>query len=419
MSDTSVPEEEARNKKKRSKSDSPPQLTRPTKIPAPGSPTNTSLSAPDFTTPNPFSVLSIDPEQPSTTNTAIPKPPPIFVRNLANFNLLCNALSAVIGGNNFTCQSQVRQTIIRTADSDSYRGAINYLKSQGASYHTYQVPEERGFRVVIRGLHHTTPTDVIHKELEEKGFDVRTVTNAHHPITKTPLPLFFVELQPSKEKNTNREEIFNLKNLYYSTIRVEEPHKRKEIVQCHRCQNYGHTRSYCNHPPRCVRCAGSHESATCIKTRDTAATCVLCGGSHPANFKGCTTYQDLQRLRRPSQPPRQPPRDSLPPADLLQGPALPQRPSHPVQRPQPKPRQRQRAQPLPPAFNIQPPSHSYAKVVHGPRRVPPPPPTPQAGNLPDFTSQFSSFLGQFTAVANQLIIAISSLVTLLQNSVPR
>jgi hypothetical protein len=32
-----------------------------------------------------------------------------------------------------------------------------------------------------------------------------------------------------------------------SSIRVEEPYRRKDIVQCQRCQNYGHTRSYCNH----------------------------------------------------------------------------------------------------------------------------------------------------------------------------
>jgi hypothetical protein len=63
------------------------------------------------------------------------------------------------------------------------------------------MPEESGFRVVIQGIHHSTPTDVLHSELEALGFSVRTVTNAHHPTTKTHLPLFFIEL--NKEQNLN------------------------------------------------------------------------------------------------------------------------------------------------------------------------------------------------------------------------
>ena len=70
-----------------------------------------------------------------------------------------------------------------------------------------------------------TATDFIHKELE-KGFNVQTITKAHHPMTQTPLPLFCVELEFDKKN----DEIFKLKILYYSKIRVEEPYKRREIA---------------------------------------------------------------------------------------------------------------------------------------------------------------------------------------------
>ena len=243
---------------------------------------------------------------------------------------------------------------------------------------------------------------------------MRAVTNALHPTTKTPLPLFFVDLVPGP----NTRSIFDIKTIYYSKIKVEEPYKRTEIVQCQRCQNYGHTRSYCHHPARCVRCAGNHESSLCVKTRDTPATCVLCGGSHPANYKGCTTYKDLQRLRRPT---RLQERPRLPPVDLMQGPPLPPPASgyHPLHRlptrprvPVPQPRSGQQQQ-VPVATGPQ--GLLYNQVVSDSRPPPPPPSHP----TPDLSHQLSSFLSQFTSVANQLIQAVSSLVTLLQSVVPK
>jgi hypothetical protein len=37
----------------------------------------------------------------------------------------------------------------------------------------------------------------------------------------------------------------------------------------------------------------------CIKDRNTAATCALCLGSHPANYKGCAIYKEIQNRKFP------------------------------------------------------------------------------------------------------------------------
>ena len=36
-----------------------------------------------------------------------------------------------------------------------------------------------------------------------------------------------------------------------------------------------------------------HNSKECNKRKDTPAKCALCGGSHPANYKGCEHYSNL------------------------------------------------------------------------------------------------------------------------------
>lgn len=80
-------------------------------------------------------------------------------------------------------------------------------------------------------------------------------------------------------------------------IKVEPPRKKKEIIQCIRCQAYGHSKTYCFKPYFCVKCGEPHNTKDCNKSSNTPARCALCNGNHPANYKGCTVYKNLQRNR--------------------------------------------------------------------------------------------------------------------------
>ena len=84
-----------------------------------------------------------------------------------------------------------------------------------------------------------------------------------------------------------------------SIVKIEPPFIKKEIIQCKRCQRYGHTQKYCNHNYRCVKCAGLHATSQCTKTAETPAKCILCQGEHPANYKGCTVYKILYKNKYP------------------------------------------------------------------------------------------------------------------------
>lgn len=47
-------------------------------------------------------------------------------------------------------------------------------------------------------------------------------------------------------------------------------------------------------PYRCVKCAQAHKTSDCPKKdRNTPATCALCNGAHPANYKGCEVYKEI------------------------------------------------------------------------------------------------------------------------------
>jgi hypothetical protein len=108
--------------------------------------------------------------------------------------------------------------------------------------------------------------------------------NARHRATKQPLNLFFVDLEPAN----NNKEVYNIERIQNVNIKIETPRKAKNsIIQCMRCQLYGHSKSYCNRPFVCVKCGGLHSTETCKNPKATPATCALCGGDHPANYKGC------------------------------------------------------------------------------------------------------------------------------------
>ncbi|KAL4111884.1 hypothetical protein QTP88_015760 [Uroleucon formosanum] len=140
------------------------------------------------------------------------------------------------------------------------------------SFHSYQQYDKRSLRVVIRNLHPSTSTEDIITSLSELGHQVTHVHNIKRSSDKSPLPLFFVDLK----KATNNMDLYKIEYLLHTKIVVEKPHPRKGPPQCHRCMSYGHTQSYCNHSPRCIRCGEEHRSEVCTMSPESPARCALC-----------------------------------------------------------------------------------------------------------------------------------------------
>jgi len=69
------------------------------------------------------------------------------------------------------------------------------------------------------------------------------------------------------------------------------------MIQCINCQEYGHSKSYCAHPPRCVRCTANHSTSACTKSKDEPPTCALRGVNHTANYRGCQVFKNLQSFQ--------------------------------------------------------------------------------------------------------------------------
>jgi hypothetical protein len=106
----------------------------------------------------------------------------------------------------------------------------------------------------------------------------RNINNIHHKATEEPLNLFSLDLDPAH----NNKKIYEITGLQNRIVKIEPSHSNKiNIMQCTRCQQYGHTKTYCNMPNVWVKCGGPHNTTDCRKPRETPARCTLGGGNQP------------------------------------------------------------------------------------------------------------------------------------------
>lgn len=247
-------------------------------------------------TSNRFSSLANDDSRGDAAKAAEvqPKPPPIFVPYVGDIDKMIIQISKCIQTSEFNYKSlRDGQVKLSIKTVDSYRKVVKLLESEGKSYHTFQLKPDRAFRVVIKGLHHSTNISDIKAHLLSLGHQVRSVRNIISRNTKIPLPMFYVDIDPSP----NNTEIFNIRSFDNAIINIVEPKKYDDIVQCFRCQEFGHTKSYCRKPYRCVKCGLEHSTTVCNKAPSTPPKCVHCNENHTSSYKGCKYYQSLINRR--------------------------------------------------------------------------------------------------------------------------
>lgn len=227
----------------------------------------------------------------------IPKPPPLFVHGVGDIKPLIEELKKNVESR-YVLKTLTDSRIKIILDSkEDYKKMVELLNEKKTEYHSFRINDDKTFRVVLKGVHPTTDINDISESLNALGHTVIRINGANNRKTGKKLPIFFIDL----EKNDNNKKIFDIKRLLHMVVSFEAPTKRKnEIPQCQRCQRYGHTKNYCHLGPRCVKCPGFHLTSDCPrKTKDESVKCVNCEGAHPANYKGCKSYQDLRTKLRP------------------------------------------------------------------------------------------------------------------------
>lgn len=226
------------------------------------------------------------------------KTPPIFISGVGDIqeftNILDNNNDLI---NKYTMKIMNNSDIkLMTNDVLAYRAAISKLTQVDVKFHTYQLKQDRSFRVVIKNLHATANLQNLTKELNDLDHKVRNIVNVKSRRTKMPLAMFFVDLEPQDNNKT----VYDIEFLQRCKITIEPIRQQRSIPQCANCLRLGHTKRYCTHNQRCVKCGGFHSNKQCTISERAQLKCALCSGNHPANYKGCEVYKKLQQNKFPA-----------------------------------------------------------------------------------------------------------------------
>lgn len=247
-------------------------------------------------TSNSFSELDDGVDESQTQTERQPKPPPIFIDKVDNITPLVKLLNETVPNLFVVKVLPGNRVKIQPTSGDAYRSIIKELDSKNTEYYTYKPKQERNFKVILKYLHPSTNPGDIKEALAAKDHSATNIWNMKQAGTGNPLHMFVVELLPKQ----NNKDIYNIKNLLHCSVKFEAPIPKRTIPQCSNCLTYGHTKAYCRRKPRCIKCAGNHASAECSrKVRSDDVKCALCDGNHPANYKGCSIYKELQRQKFP------------------------------------------------------------------------------------------------------------------------
>ena len=102
-----------------------------------------------------------------------------------------------------------------------------------------------------------------------------------------------VECSSTEQQQDLLDNGFSHNHLKY---RCEEYKPTRPLLQCYRCQKYGHSIKECQEKEdTCRKCSQPHKTSTC---QENQKKCANCQGSHSSTFKGCEAHQEAASARK-------------------------------------------------------------------------------------------------------------------------
>jgi hypothetical protein len=232
-------------------------------------------------------------QRPDQAAVKTPKPPPIIIYQVRDYDVIYKYLNTKL-------EQKYRITLLNSGDlklnvdtEEHYRTASMMLNEAQFIWSTYENKQTRPIRVIVKKLHSSCSPEQIVQELRRKGYQILDAVNILKWNTKEPLPVFMLTF----ERTENIQKIYEITAIRGMKVEVTPYRKTKLLPQCKNCQSWGHTKAYCHKDPRCVKCAGQHNTDNCTKTRETPPKCYNSEENHPANYRGCIVAKELQALR--------------------------------------------------------------------------------------------------------------------------
>ncbi|KRG04848.1 uncharacterized protein Dmoj_GI26950 [Drosophila mojavensis] len=154
--------------------------------------------------------------------------PPITIPRLTDLPMLQELLknNKLYGSNKVQIRTSAGGlTRLYAQDIETFRAIQNLFETVNLEFYTYQLKQDRPYKFVIKGLHHSTLHSAIKNELGSLGFNV---TNIHCPDNtkrpENPIDMFFISIAPG----CNKADLKNIIHLDGQRITIEEARKKQQ-----------------------------------------------------------------------------------------------------------------------------------------------------------------------------------------------
>jgi hypothetical protein len=77
-------------------------------------------------------------------------------------------------------------------------------------------------------------------------------------------------------------------NIGFAHFKVIDYRMQPAVLQCYKCQSFGHIAAACKSTTRCRQCGGEHSNDSCEASE---AKCANCGGPHAASSRECEQFK--------------------------------------------------------------------------------------------------------------------------------
>lgn len=194
---------------------------------------------------------------------------------------------------NWTMETKKRTTVIKPTDTDAHEKILKIVKAQHIEAYTYTSGVNSTTYRIIKGVHHSYTAVELEDEIEAlSGIKVAaSAMTMRREENEMKLNMFRIRTDTPEAMN----KVAELKYVLNQRVYFDLPRKN-DVIQCYRCQRYGHVSSNCHMKPKCVKCEVHHEAGQCKRgeRNETPPYCVNCEEfGHPANYKGCPKRKSI------------------------------------------------------------------------------------------------------------------------------
>lgn len=226
--------------------------------------------------------------------------PPITVVGKKREEIIQLCCEAGVEEKLFTLKMTSIGVNILTTNPETFTKLRELFKTKGQCF-THDMSSEKWQKVVLKGLFKMDIAE-LKKELEANDIKPEEIKMISPKKTKfddqAHYLLFF------KKGSTTINDLRKCRSLCYLKVEWEYYTPKKfGPTQCHNCQMFAHGSRHCTLPPKCLYCAGGHETRSCLCMVNGAPIegfefkCANCEGKHKANDESCPKLRKFLEIQ--------------------------------------------------------------------------------------------------------------------------